>query len=129
MLLSGWSTLILLHPNPPVPVPILWWLYQEVQLLLISLSLLCSIVFFSSQARSGYFIIMTIFLHSTFCHYHFIISFSSFTQVCVSFYLILIFPFFCKVVLFVVNWITLTRKSDEHLRTTYRNTEQLFRPY
>ena len=27
------------------------------------------------------------------------------------------------------NWITMTRKPDEPLRTIYRNTEQLFRPY
>ena len=29
----------------------------------------------------------------------------------------------------IVNWITVTRKSDEHLHTTYENTGQLFRPY
>ena len=29
----------------------------------------------------------------------------------------------------IVNWITKTRKSAEHLRTIYGNTEQLFRPY
>ena len=27
------------------------------------------------------------------------------------------------------NWITMTRKSGKHLRTTYRTTEQLFWPY
>ena len=29
----------------------------------------------------------------------------------------------------LVNWIIMTRKSGEHLHTTYRNTGQLFRPY
>ena len=29
----------------------------------------------------------------------------------------------------IVNWITMTRKSGEHLRTTYENTGQLFRCY
>ena len=29
----------------------------------------------------------------------------------------------------IVNWITKTRKSGEHLRTTYGNTGQVFRPY
>ena len=29
----------------------------------------------------------------------------------------------------IVNWITMTRKSSEHLRTIYGNTGQLFRPY
>ena len=29
----------------------------------------------------------------------------------------------------IVNWITTTRKSAEHLRTIYGNTEQLFRHY
>ena len=28
-----------------------------------------------------------------------------------------------------VNWITMIRKSGEHLRTTYGNTGQLFQPY
>ena len=30
---------------------------------------------------------------------------------------------------YIMNWITKTRKSGEHLRTTYGNTGQLFRPY
>ena len=30
---------------------------------------------------------------------------------------------------YIVNWINMTRKSCEHLRTTYGNTRQLFRPY
>ena len=29
----------------------------------------------------------------------------------------------------IVNWITMTKKSDEHLRSTYGYTGQLFRPY
>ena len=28
-----------------------------------------------------------------------------------------------------MNWIIITRKSGEHLRLTYGNTRQLFRPY
>ena len=28
-----------------------------------------------------------------------------------------------------VNWMTMTRKSGEHLLSTYRKTEQVFRPY
>ena len=31
--------------------------------------------------------------------------------------------------LFTVNWITMTRKSGEHLRAKYGNTGQLFWPY
>ena len=41
----GWSPLVILFPSPPVPVPILWWLYQEHQLQLVSQSLWCSIFF------------------------------------------------------------------------------------
>ena len=42
-------------PNPPVPVSILWWLYRGHQLLLVSPSLSCPIVFFFiSLARSTY---------------------------------------------------------------------------
>ena len=41
------SPLVLLFLNPPVPLPILWWLYQGHWLLLVSPSLSCSIVFFS----------------------------------------------------------------------------------
>ena len=29
----------------------------------------------------------------------------------------------------IVNWVTMTRKSNEHLRATYGNNGQLFRPY
>ena len=31
MLWFGWSPLVLLFPSLPVPIPILWWLYQEHQ--------------------------------------------------------------------------------------------------
>ena len=33
-----------------------------------------------------------------------------------------------QMVILIVNWITMTRKSGEHLYTTYRNTRQLFQP-
>ena len=46
---------VLLSPSSPVPLPILFWLYQEHQLQLVSPSLSCSTVFFfSSLARSRY---------------------------------------------------------------------------
>ena len=32
----GWYPLVLLFPNPPVPIPILWWLYRAHQLQLVS---------------------------------------------------------------------------------------------
>ena len=47
ILLFELTQLVFLFPNHPVPVPILWWLYQALQLQSISLSLSCSIVFFS----------------------------------------------------------------------------------
>ena len=34
-MLFGWSLLVLLFPSPQVPVPVLWWLYQEHQLRLV----------------------------------------------------------------------------------------------
>ena len=40
-----------------------------------------------------------------------------------------IYIFFLTRGINIVNWITTTRKSAEHLRTIYGNTEQLFRPY
>ena len=40
--------------SPPVPVPVFWWLYRARQVQVASLSLLCSIIYFSSQARSMY---------------------------------------------------------------------------
>ena len=54
LLYLGWFPLIFLFSSPPLPVPILWWLYRVHQLQLIFLSLLCSIAFFSSLARSRY---------------------------------------------------------------------------
>ena len=50
------SLLVLLFPSPPVPVPILWWLYLKPQLKWVSLSLQCSTAFlFSfSQAKFRY---------------------------------------------------------------------------
>ena len=45
MLSFGWSPLALLFLSPPVPLSILWWLYRAHQLLLVSPSLSCSIVF------------------------------------------------------------------------------------
>ena len=48
-----WSLLVLLFPNPPVPVLVLWWLYQGYQLQLVSSSLSCSIVFSSSKQSPG----------------------------------------------------------------------------
>ena len=55
MLMFGCSVLVLLFPRLPVFVPIICWLYHVRQLQLVSLSLLCSIVFFKSLARSRYF--------------------------------------------------------------------------
>ena len=49
-----WSPLVLVFSNPSVLVPILWWLYQEHQLQLVSPSLSCSTVFFNSLASSRY---------------------------------------------------------------------------
>ena len=37
--------------------------------------------------------------------------------------------FFFKLRNYIVNWNTMTRKSSEHLRTTYGNTGRLFRSY
>ena len=54
ILVFGWSPLVLLFPSLPVPLSILWWLYQAHQFLLVSPPLSCSIVFFSSLARSRY---------------------------------------------------------------------------
>ena len=51
MSLFRWSQIILVFPSPFVPV--LWWLYQEYKLRLVSPSLLHSI-FFTSLARSRY---------------------------------------------------------------------------
>ena len=45
ILLFGWSPLVLLFPSPPVPLPILWWLYRVLQLQLVSPSPSCSIGF------------------------------------------------------------------------------------
>ena len=45
MLWFGWSPFVLLFPSPPVPVPILWWLYLARQSQMISPPLSCSIVF------------------------------------------------------------------------------------
>ena len=46
MLSFGYSPLVLLFPYPPVPVPILWWVYLAYQLQLVSPSSWCSIFFF-----------------------------------------------------------------------------------
>ena len=45
MLLFGWSPLVLLFPNLPVSLPILWGLFQVHQLQLLPSSFTCSIVF------------------------------------------------------------------------------------
>ena len=42
---SGQSPFVLLFPSPPVPLPILRWLYQEHQLRLVIWALSCSTVF------------------------------------------------------------------------------------
>ena len=52
VLSSGWSPLVFLFPILPVPVPSLWWLYRAHRFRLVSPSISCSIVFFSSQIRS-----------------------------------------------------------------------------
>ena len=63
MLLFGWSPLVLLFPSPSVPVPILWWLYPVRDLLLVSPSLSCSIVFFFSfLAKCWYLSLFSLFL-------------------------------------------------------------------
>ena len=54
MLLFVWSSLVLLFPSFPVLVPILWSPYRARLLQLVSPSLSCCIVFFSSLARSRY---------------------------------------------------------------------------
>ena len=56
ILLFGWSPLVLLFLNPPVPEVILCWAYQEHQLQLVSLSLSCSIVFFYSLQVPGIYL-------------------------------------------------------------------------
>ena len=43
--LFSWSPLVPLFPSPPILVQILWWLYQEPQLQLVSPLLLCSTLF------------------------------------------------------------------------------------
>ena len=48
-----WSPLVLLFPNPPVPLSIPCWLYQVKQLQLVSPSLSSSMIF-NSLARSRY---------------------------------------------------------------------------
>ena len=53
--------LVLLFPSPPVPVPILWWLYQVHQLQLLSPSLSCSIVFFQFSSKVHAFICLFAF--------------------------------------------------------------------
>ena len=50
MLLFEWFPHVFLFPGPPIPIPILWWLYRAHQLQLVSPSPSCSIVFqFSSK--------------------------------------------------------------------------------
>ena len=52
MLWFGWAQLILLFVRLPVAVPILWWLYQEHQIQLVSSSLSCSTIFqFTSKVH------------------------------------------------------------------------------
>ena len=47
------SPLVILFPNPPVLVSILWWLYQEHQLQWVWQSLSCSIVFSMPKLDPG----------------------------------------------------------------------------
>ena len=61
MLKFGWSPLIRQLPSSPVPLIVLWWLYQKHQSRLVELSPSCSIVFFNSLARSRY---LSFFSHS-----------------------------------------------------------------
>ena len=56
---------VLLFQNPPVPLSIFWWLYWPHPLQLVSTSFSCSIVFFSSLARSKYLSFFSLFFSFT----------------------------------------------------------------
>ena len=63
------SSLVLLFPSLSVPLPVLWGLFQLHQLQLISLLHSCSIVIFSSLAKSRYLSLFSLFFyfHSVVC--------------------------------------------------------------
>ena len=79
-MLSGRSQLVLLFPSLPVPLPILWELFQEHQLQLVSTSPSCSIVclfFFNFLARSRYLSLLSLSFYSfeSFSHKRYLMIF------------------------------------------------------
>ena len=62
LLQFGWSLLVLLFPSPPVSPSILWRLYKDLQLLLVSSSLSCStVVVFFFQFPSKVLVLIFLF--------------------------------------------------------------------
>ena len=85
MLSPGLSPLVLLFPNLPVSLPILWGLFQVHQFQLVSLSPSCSIDF-SSLVRSTY---LSLFLFSFFTLWFIETATSTFRQVLFLFFFLL----------------------------------------
>ena len=83
MLLSGWSPLVLLFPNPLVLIPVLWWPYQACLLQFVSPSPSGSEVF--SALSQGLI---------TYCHYYILKKFHF-----IHFF-IYIYAFVCKQTLY-----------------------------